>query len=129
MDFGMSNEFDMRLREAVFHHVSQLRRAGGGVVTAHALNQGLVFQGERIPTRRKPKGPWRPKFHRTTCAPLIIQTAFKGPSAVHISREDELVTYRQRGTDPEHPATVATVRATQFRLPLLYLVAVAHGLY
>lgn len=125
----MSNEFDMRLREAVFHHVSQLRRAGGGVVTAHALNQGLVFQGERIPIWSQQKGIFRPKVLRTPGAALSIQTSFQGPYDDQINREDELISYRYRGTDPEHPDNVAMVRAMEFRLPLLYLVAVAPGLY
>lgn len=125
----MSHDFDMRLRHAVFDHVSRLRRAGGGVMTSHALNEGIVFEGERVPIWSQQKGIFRPKVLRSPGAALSIQTSFDGAYDDRIDPEDDRIAYRYRGTDPEHPDNVAMVRAMELGRPLLYLVAVAPGVY
>lgn len=118
----MDLDFDMRLRLAVFDHVGRLRRKGGGVVTADALNEGIVFEGQRIPIWNQQKGIFRPKVLQTPGAALSIQTSFDGPY-------DDRIAYRYRGTDPDHPDNRAMVRAMELGRPLLYLVAVAPGVY
>ena len=45
----MDLDYDLRLRLAVFEHVDRLRRAGGGVVASKQLNEGIRFEGRRVP--------------------------------------------------------------------------------
>ena len=75
----MSLELDLELRLAVFDHVQRLAASGGGLVPSQALNEGLVFRGERVPIWNQQKGIFRPAILRDPGAALTIQTAFDGP--------------------------------------------------
>ncbi len=125
----MSLDLDLELRLAVFDHVQRLAAAGGGVVPASALNEGLSFHGERVPIWNQQKGIFRPAVLREPGAALTVQTSFDGPyDDRHDVGEDQLL-YRYRGTDPSHPDNLAVRRAMELGRPLLYLVAVQPGLY
>ncbi|HWV58456.1 MAG TPA: HNH endonuclease [Longimicrobiales bacterium] len=125
MDF----DYDLRLRFAVFEHVDRLRRAGGGVVHARALNEGIVFEGERVPLWNQQKGIFRPRVLRNPGAALSFQTSFKDPYDDEIDPADGRFVYRYRGTDPNHPDNVALRTAGELGRPLLYLVGVEPGVY
>jgi putative restriction endonuclease len=122
-------DFDMRLRLAAFEHVRRLRDASGGVVTWRRLNDGMQFEGERVPIWNQQKGIFRPAVLRESGAALTIQTSFDGPYEDRWSPGDERLIYRYRGTDPLHPDNVALRRAMELQRPLLYLVAVKPGIY
>jgi putative restriction endonuclease len=122
-------DFDLRLRLAVFEHVLRLREAGGGVVTSAQLNQGISYEGLRLPIWNQQKGIFRPAVLRESGAALSIQTAFEGPYDDRWDPEDERLIYRYRGTDPAHPDNVALRRAMELQRPILYLVAVRPGVY
>lgn len=96
---------------------------------ARALNEGLIFHGERVPIWSQQKGIFRPKILRDPGAALTIQTSFDGPYDDRMDPADDRLVYRYRGTDPAHPDNVALRRAMELRRPLLYLIAVEQGLY
>jgi putative restriction endonuclease len=125
----MNLDLDLELRLAVFNHLQRLMLAGGGLVPAAALNQGLIFHGERVPIWNQQKGIFRPAILRHAGVALTIQTSFDGPyDDRHDVGEDQLL-YRYRGTDPAHPDNAAVRRAMELGRPLLYLVAVHPGVY
>jgi putative restriction endonuclease len=125
----MNLDLDLELRLLVFDHVQRLASAGGGLISAAALNAGLVFHGERVPIWNQQKGIFRPAILRDPGAALTIQTSFEGPyDDRHDVAEDQLL-YRYRGTDPAHADNVAVRRAMERARPLLYLVAVNPGVY
>lgn len=98
-------------------------------MTAHALNTGLTFRGERVPIWNQQKGIFRPAILRDPGAALTIQTSFDGPyDDRHDVSEDQLL-YRYRGTEPMHADNVAVRRAMELGRPLLYLIAVSPGVY
>jgi len=125
----MMPDLDLELRRAVFDHVSRLADAAGGVVEARALNEGMVFHGERVPIWNQQKGIFRPKILRTSGVALSIQTAFDGPYDDRLDPADDRFLYRYRGTDPAHPDNVALRRAMEPGRPLVYFVAVEPGRY
>ena len=96
---------------------------------AHALNQGLIFHGERVPIWNQQKGIFRPRILRDPGAALTIQTSFDSPYDDRQDQSDDRLVYRYRGTDPNHPDNTAVRRAMELQRPLLYLVAVEPGVY
>ncbi len=122
-------DFDLRLRLAVFAHVDNLRRKGGGVVTSAALNEGFTFEGERVPIWNYQKGIFRPAALRDSGVALTVQTSFKSPYADRSDAGDDRFVYKYRGKNPDHPDNVALRRAMETRRPILYLVAVQPGVY
>ncbi|MGH7476970.1 MAG: HNH endonuclease [Longimicrobiales bacterium] len=125
----MDLDFDLRLRLAVFEHIDRLRRDGGGVVAAARLNEGIIFEGERVPIWNQQKGIFRPAVLRRTGAALSVQTSFDSPYDDDVDPADDRFVYRYRGTDPEHPDNRALRRALELARPLLYLVAIQPGIY
>lgn len=109
--------------------MQRLSEAAGGAVSAHALNDGLIFHGERVPVWNQQKGIFRPKILREPGAALTIQTSFESPYDDRVDQSDDRLTYRYRGADPDHPDNVALRRALELQRPLLYLVAVEPGMY
>jgi putative restriction endonuclease len=125
----MSLDLDLELRQAVFDHVQRLSEAAGGAIPAHALNEGLIFHGERVPIWSQQKGIFRPKILRDPGAALTIQTSFDSPYDDRLDQLDDRLVYRYRGTDPMQPDNVALRRAMDLQRPILYLIAVEPGVY
>lgn len=124
----MSLDLDLELRLALFAHVDRLR-GSAGVVTAPDLNRGLIFRGERVPIWNQQKGIFRPALLREPGAALTIQTAFDGPYDDRWEPDDDRLTYRYRGTDPDHLDNRALRRAMELQRAILYLIAVQPGVY
>lgn len=125
----MSLALDLELRQALFDHVQRLSEAAGGSVSAHLLNLGLIFHGERVPIWNQQKGIFRPRILREPGAALTIQTSFDGPYDDRMDPADDRLVYRYRGTDPNQPDNVSLRRAMELQRPVLYLIAVEQGLY
>lgn len=125
----MSLAYDLELRQALFARVHQLREANQGVILASALNEGLIFRGQRVPIWNQQKGIFRPAVLREPGAALTIQTAYEGPYDDRWDPADERLVYRYRGTDPDHPDNRALRRAGELQLPVLYVIALKPGIY
>jgi putative restriction endonuclease len=120
---------DLRLRLAVFDHVDRLRREHAGVIPSARLNEGLGFDGERVPIWSQQRGIYKPAILGRDGAALTIQTSFRDPYEDRLHPEDDKLLYRYQGRDPEHSDNRAMRRAMQRGRPLLYLVAVKKALY
>jgi putative restriction endonuclease len=94
---------DARVRAAAFAWLTeQVSRLGTDVLPHSLLAQGFQFAGERVPLFA-PQGIFKPKV--LSGAPLSIRTAYGGPYDDAFGR-DNLLRYRYRGTDPNHPDNV-----------------------
>ena len=127
----MDLDYDLRLRLAVFNHIDRLQRESGGVVPSARLNEGMMFEGERIPLRNPQAG-----IHRPTQLPkngsdvaLTVVTSFDSPYDDRAELGDDRFVYRYQGDDPNHWDNVAVRLAMETRRPILYLVAIRPGLY
>lgn len=125
----MDMDYDLRLRMAVFAHVSELQRDGGGVVTSEQLNQGMQFEGERIPIWNQQRGIFRPKQLRESGVALTVQTSFQSPYDDRSDLSDDRFVYKYQGDDPDQWDNVALRMAKDTGRPILYLVAVQPGIY
>lgn len=125
----MKLDFDLRLRLALFEHVRRLQRESGGVIPSVRLNEGMQFQGDRVPIWNQQRGIYKPAILGRDGAALTIQTSFRDPYEDRLHPDDDKLLYRYQGEDPELPANRAMRRAMERGRPLLYLVAVKQALY
>jgi putative restriction endonuclease len=125
----MSFDYDLRLRFAAFERVDQLRREHGGLIPSGLLNEGIQFEGQRVPLWNQQRGIFKPAALGRDGAALTIQTSFRDPYEDRLNPDDERLLYRYQGQDPGHADNVAMRRAMERGRPLLYLVAVKQALY
>ncbi len=117
---------DARVRAAAFAWLTeQVARLGTDVLPHALLAEGFQFEGTRVPLVA-PQGIFKPKV--LDGAPLSIRTAHGGPYDDTIG-PDNLLRYRYRGTDPDHPDNVGLRTAMASRLPLVYLHGIAPAKY
>lgn len=92
--------------------------------------RGFEFDGTRIPLMDLQRGIRKPAGMD---AALAIRTTFTKPNQVPPYNDkigaDGLQRYKYRGDDPLHPENVALRRAHDRKLPLIWFVGVASGLY
>lgn len=88
------------------------------------------FQGERVPLSDRGRGIRKPA---QLAAALSFSTVYTAPNRVppyeDAEGRDGLLRYKFRGEDPRHPENVAMRMAQERRLPLIWFVGVASGLY
>lgn len=88
------------------------------------------FDGRRVPLMDRQRGIRKPAGMN---AALAIRTTFTAPGQVPPYADnvggDGLQRYKYRGEDPQHFENVALRRAFEQRLPLIWFVGVAAGLY
>jgi putative restriction endonuclease len=120
---------DELIRLAAFAYLDSQRVRHGDAMPFSALKTGFEFEGARV-NLVGPEGIFKPAGLEL---PLTIKTA---PEVAGRPRpyEDEwidndLLRYRYRGTDPQHPDNVGLRRAMVERIPLIYLDGVERGRY
>ena len=113
---------DALMRHAAFDHVRKLNETRD-VITAEDLNQGFLFQGERIALINPRRGIFKPRQMKFL---LSIKTVFPKPGnrvwyddqrEVHrqLFEAEETVDYAFTGTDPKsHSRAVEAIRMGAF---------------
>lgn len=90
----------------------------------------FTYEGQRLPLMDRQRGIRKPAGMD---AALAIRTTFTPPGQrppyADAIGDDGLQRYKYRGTDPDHAENVALRRAMEQRLPLIWFVGVASGLY
>jgi putative restriction endonuclease len=88
------------------------------------------YEGLRIPLMDRQRGIRKPAGME---AALAIRTTFTAPGQTPPYADavgaDGLQRYKYRGNDPQHPENVALRRAFELKLPLIWFVGGASGLY
>ena len=127
---------DAPIRLAAFERVRHLRQVHGTLTSDH-LKAGFQFQGVRVPFVNPQRGIFKPKQMRHL---LSIRTVYPRPGRrvwyddqreVHrqIFDGDETVDYAFMGTDPTAPDNRNLRDAMNFRIPIIYFLGTAPGLY
>jgi putative restriction endonuclease len=127
---------DTLIRLAALRHVRQLSETHDHLSAAE-LSPGFMFDGERIPLINPRRGIFKPTQMRYL---LSIKTVFPKPGAkvwyddqrqVHqqIYEGDEAVEYAFMGTDPDVAENRWLREAMENRVPVIYFLGVAPGLY
>lgn len=127
---------DHALRLAAFNEVRRLSEVRGDL-PASDLAAGFMFQGERIPLINQRRGIFKPRQMQYL---LSIKTVFPRSGAriwyddqreVHrqIYEGDEAVEYAFMGEDPDAADNRWLREAMENRVPVIYFLGVAPGIY
>ena len=116
---------DARVRAAAFEWLSEQVVVHGDVLPRSTLAHGFVLDGQRIPVVG-PQGIFKPRV--LSDVPLSITTAPEGPYDDSFG-PDNLLRYRYRGTDRNHPDNRGLRFAMEYRLPLIYFHGIVPGKY
>ena len=122
MDFD--RDHDARVRAAAFEWLAVQVDTHGEVVPREVLSQGFNIDGRRVPLLG-PQGIFKPALMQV---PPSITTSPKGPYDDGIG-PDNLLRYRYRGMNPQHPDNVGLRFAMHHELPLVYCHGVVPGRY
>jgi putative restriction endonuclease len=121
---------DWPIRLAAFEFLDHLVQLHGDILPNALLQRGFVYESRRIPLRG-PQGIFKPAAIPEI--PLSIRTApaIAGRERPYEDRFDEsgFITYKYRGTDPQHHENVGLRRAMETETPLIYLHGVGPGHY
>ncbi len=115
---------DLQVRSAAFQWLQEQIEIHGDVLPRPLLQQGFEFQGERVPMV-SPQGIFKP---RIMDLPLTISTTPRGPYADDYA-EGLFLSYKYRGTDPNHPDNVGLRELWREGWPLIYFYGVVPGRY
>lgn len=115
---------DLQVRLAAFRWLEQQAQIHGEVLPRTLLAEGFPFNGQQIPLVA-PQGIFKP---RSLDLPLTITTTPNSPYDDSFS-EDGFLTYRYRGTDPQHRDNVGLRTVMARKLPLVYLHGILPGKY
>ena len=116
---------DATVRNAAFEWIKAQVDSHGDVLPRALLAGGFTLNGSRVPLVGL-QGIFKPRV--LSGAPLSITTAPRGPYDDAFGPND-LLRYRYRGTDPDHPDNRRLRFAMQERLPLIYFHGLIPGKY
>ena len=116
---------DAAVRNAAFEWLRVQVDSVGDVLPRSLLARGFALNGHRIPLV-SPQGIFKPQV--LSDAPLSITTVPNGPYDDAFGPND-LLRYRYRGTNPDHPDNRRLRFAMRERLPLIYFHGVIPGKY
>lgn len=116
--------YEHQLRIATFDWLRRVTERDGDVLSRDLLATGFEFRGERIPLVA-PQGIFKP---RSCELPLTITTTTGGPYNDSFN-ERGLLSYRYRGTDPDHRDNLGLRRAMLESVPLVYFHSIVPGKY
>jgi hypothetical protein len=110
--------------------MARQRTAGGDIPLRQPDIAGFPFLGEQISLLMRQQGICKP---RQLEAALAIRTTWTADSDIPPYQDaegpDGLFRYAYRGTDPQSFDNVALRRAYELRLPLIWFIAVAPGVF
>ena len=122
MDFD--RDHDARVRAAAFEWLTRQAVIHEKAFPRKVLERGFEFEGSRV-SLVSPQGIFKPKLMQ---APLSITTSPKGPYNDGFG-SDNLLRYRYRGTNPNHPDNAGLRKAMTHELPLVYCHGVVPSRY
>jgi putative restriction endonuclease len=121
-----AGDLDPRVRVAAFDWLrGQVDSAGDDVLPLGLLRRGFEYRGARVPLLG-PQGIFKPAILPEI--PLSITTAPDGPYDDSFTA-DGLLSYRYRGTDPDHRDNAGLRTAMRHQAPLVYFHGVVRGQY
>ena len=116
--------WDTSVRLRAFQWLDEVSPAHEDILPRAVLQQGFQLEGRDI-SLVAPNGIFTPKG----CTyPLSITTVMNGPYPDRFEDAHRL-SYRYRGTDPQHRDNVGLRSAMRDNIPLIYFFAVAQGRY
>ncbi|MFW6012417.1 MAG: HNH endonuclease [bacterium] len=116
---------DPTIRRAAFEWLAVQSEVHGDVLPWALLQRGFELRGERVPLVSM-QGIFKPRVMEL---PLSIRTAPEGGPYDDAFTAENLLRYRYRGEDPQHPQNVGLREAMRRKVPLVYLHGIVRGRY
>ena len=119
---------DTRVRRAAFDWLARkvsIHDGVNGVIPYAVLKEGFELDQRNVRVMNRRQGIFKPASMQL---PLSIKTSPKRTYDDAIDRNN-ILRYRYRGTDPEHPDNAGLRFAMQRRLPLIYFHGIVPGKY
>lgn len=123
-------DIDEQVRLAALEFVSHQVEVHGDVLPRKILQDGFIYQGTRVPLMG-PQGIFKPALMKDM--PLTITTAplvpGKEPPYADEIGKSGFISYKYRGTDPQHRENAGLRKAMGTQTPLIYLFGLVRGYY
>jgi putative restriction endonuclease len=120
-----SINIDQQVRLIAFDWLSKQTKIYGEVLPRILLEKGFEFEGKRVPLVG-PQGIFKPQVMPEI--PISITTSPDSPYDDRLEK-DEFLSYRYRGTDPNHRDNKGLRKAMEMQIPLIYFLGVVPGKY
>jgi putative restriction endonuclease len=120
-----THDLDFRVRLAAFQWLAAQTEVHGATLPRALLAEGFEFQGARVPLLN-PQGIFKPRILEV---PLSITTIPGGPYDDAVGADSRVITYRYRGTDPQHRDNRGLRDAMHRQVPLVYFYRLQPGQY
>lgn len=117
-------DIDLQIRVSAFNWLSEQTSSIGDVLPRTLLEQGFMFQDERVPLVA-PNGIFKPGIMDL---PISITTAPKGPYDDYFGKDSFLI-YKYRGENPNHRDNVGLRKVFEQKRPLIYFHGIEPGKY
>lgn len=115
---------DLSVRVAAFSWLTEKTETLGDVLPRTLIAEGFTFEGNRIPLVG-PQGIFKPKI---LTLPLSITSTSNNPYNDRFG-DDQLLSYRYRGTNPNHPDNIGLRTIFEQQRPLIYFFGLVPGQY
>jgi putative restriction endonuclease len=115
---------DAEIRRAAFAWLGDQAELHGDVLPRDVLAAGFQYEGERVPLLG-PQGIFKP---RVLELPISITTVSGGPYSDSLD-PGGLISYKYRGTDPNHVDNRGLRELMRRRIPLVYFYGLARSKY
>jgi len=115
-----------RIRLMAFDWLSKQVEIHDDVLPRQILAEGFYFEGNRVPLLG-PQGIFKPRVFQEI--PISITTTVSGPYDDSFNKDDGLIKYKYRGTDPNHRDNIGLKLAGKHQIPLIYFHAIVPGKY
>ncbi len=115
---------DLSVRLAAFAWLAEKTESLGDVLPRSLLEDGFIFEEKRVPLVA-PQGIFKPRILEL---PLTITSTSDNPYKDNFG-EDGLLSYRYRGTNPNHPDNIGLRRLFEQQRPLIYFFGIIPGQY
>lgn len=126
----MDEELDLAVRSAAFQFLAEQTRLHGETFERTTLSNGFIFRGQQV-RLIGPQGIFKPKILEDRALTLTTVAPKPGQPRPYDDgfQADGTVTYKYRGTDPNHHNNRWVRNAMQAQAPLIYFHASVPGRY
>ncbi|MFU8842492.1 MAG: HNH endonuclease [Bacteroidales bacterium] len=117
---------DTQIRLEVFNWLQKQIGIYNEVLPWEVLSYGFKYNNERVPLIG-PQGIWKPQILMNY--PLSITTSPNSPYDDKFSDDGHFLSYKYRGTNPNHRDNIMMKHAMQNQIPLIYFIGLRKGWY
>lgn len=128
---GFRDDFDGRLRAAVFAWLTSRTSCQGSGNLSYAEIQSFSFEGQQVPLKDRVKGIWKPA---SLTSALSITTTYRPPGVVRpyddlVHEHDGLLRYKWNGSERDEATNRALRSALHAGVPLVWFFGVGKGIF